>query len=81
MSRIKLSIQKCLFLDNLSAKRDSRHARDYVVMQWRMLQHAEPNDFVFATSKQHSVREFCYIAGVELGIEITCKTKALMKLG
>jgi GDPmannose 4,6-dehydratase len=58
MARIALGLQDCLYLGNLSALRDWGHARDYVQMQWLMLQQAEPEDFVIATGVQHSVREF-----------------------
>ena len=70
LSRIKLGLQDCLYLGNLDAKRDWGHARDYVEMQWLMLQQEEPEDFVIATGEQHSVREFVEIAAKELGIEV-----------
>ena len=58
LARIKLGLQDCLYLGNLNAKRDWGHARDYVEMQWLMLQQDEPEDFVIATGEQHSVRDF-----------------------
>ncbi len=58
LARIKLGLQDCLYLGNLNAKRDWGHARDYVEMQWLMLQQDEPEDFVIATGVQYSVREF-----------------------
>lgn len=58
LSRIKLGLLDCLYLGNLNAKRDWGHARDYVEMQWLMLQQDEPDDFVIATGEQYSVREF-----------------------
>ena len=58
MSRIKLGMQNTLLLGNLDAKRDWGHARDFVEMQWRILQHDTPEDFVIATGEQHSVRDF-----------------------
>ncbi len=58
LARIKLGLQDCLYLGNLDAKRDWGHARDYVQMQWLMLQQDKPEDFVIATGQQHSVREF-----------------------
>ncbi len=70
LSRIKLGLQECLYLGNLDAKRDWGHAKDYIEMQWLMLQQAEPEDFVIATGKQYSVREFVEAAGRELGIEL-----------
>jgi GDPmannose 4,6-dehydratase len=58
LSRIKVAMQTSLFLGNLDAKRDWGHARDYVEMQWLMLQQDRPQDFVIATGQQYSVREF-----------------------
>src|SRR3989449_5464732 len=70
LARIKLGLQDCLYLGNLNAKRDWGHARDYVEMQWLMLQQETPEDFVIATGEQHSVREFVDAAASELGILI-----------
>ncbi|MCO5118465.1 MAG: GDP-mannose 4,6-dehydratase [Burkholderiaceae bacterium] len=70
MARIKLGLQKNLFLGNLDAKRDWGHARDYVEMQWLMLQQDVADDFVIATGQQFSVRQFVELAGKELGIAI-----------
>jgi GDPmannose 4,6-dehydratase len=70
LARIKLGLQDCLFLGNLDAERDWGHARDYIEMQWLMLQQEKPEDFVIATGEQHSVREFVEIAASELGIPI-----------
>ena len=70
MARIKLELQDCLYLGNLDAKRDWGHARDYVEMQWLMLQQDEPEDFVIATGEQYSVRDFINAACEELGIKI-----------
>ncbi len=70
MARIKLNLQDCLYLGNLDAKRDWGHARDYVEMQWLMLQQEYPDDFVIATGKQYSVRDFVNAAANELGITI-----------
>ena len=58
IARIKLGLQDCLYLGNLSAKRDWGHARDYVEAQWLMLQQDQPEDFVIATGVQNSVRDF-----------------------
>ena len=68
LARIKLGTQKCMFLGNLDAKRDWGHAKDYVEMQWLMLQQSEPEDFVIATGQQFSVREFVTIAAHRLGM-------------
>lgn len=70
LARIKLGLQDCLYLGNLDAKRDWGHARDYVEMQWLMLQQDKPEDFVIATGVQYSVRDFVNAAAQELGIHI-----------
>jgi len=70
LSRIKLGLQDCLYLGNLGAKRDWGHARDYVEMQWLMLQQEQPEDFVIATGEQHSVRDFVDSAAKELDMVI-----------
>ena len=71
LARIKLGLQHKLYLGNLDAMRDWGHARDYVEMQWLMLQQNEPRDFVIATGVQHSVREFTTLAAQYLGISLT----------
>jgi GDPmannose 4,6-dehydratase len=73
LARIKMGIQDCLYLGNLEAKRDWGHARDYVAMQWLMLQQDVPKDYVIATGEQHSVREFVDVAASCLGLDITWK--------
>ncbi len=70
IARIALGLQDCLYLGNLSALRDWGHARDYVEMQWLMLQQPEPEDFVIATGVQYSVRQFVEFAARELGITL-----------
>jgi len=70
LSRIKVGLQDSLYLGNLDAKRDWGHARDYVEMQWLMLQQDEPKDYVIATGEQHSVRDFVSLAANFLDIEI-----------
>ena len=70
LARIHLGQQERLYLGNLDAKRDWGHARDYVQMQWLMLQQDAPEDFVIATGVQHSVREFVEIAARQLGISL-----------
>lgn len=70
LARIKLGMQDRLYLGNLDAKRDWGHAKDYVVMQWLMLQQETPEDFVIATGEQHSVRDFVDLAAREIGIQI-----------
>jgi len=71
LARIKLGLQECLYLGNLDALRDWGHARDYVRMQWMMLQHPEPQDFVIATGVQYSVRDFVEAAAAEIALSIT----------
>ena len=70
LSRIKLGIQDNLFLGNIDAKRDWGHAKDYVEMQWLMLQQDKPEDYVISTGVQYSVRDFVDLAAKELDIEI-----------
>jgi len=70
LARIKLGLQDCVYLGNLSARRDWGHARDYVEVQWLMLQQEQPEDFVIATGVQHSVRDFVNAAAGELGMQI-----------
>ncbi len=70
LARIKLGLQDCLHLGNLDAKRDWGHAKDYVEMQWLMLQQDQPEDFVIATGVQYSVREFVNVAAKEIGLAI-----------
>lgn len=70
LANISFGHDKCLFLGNLNAKRDWGHAKDYVKMQWMMLQQDKPQDYVIATGKQYSVREFVETCAKYLGIEI-----------
>lgn len=81
LARIKLGLQDCLFLGNMDAKRDWGHARDYVEMQWLMLQQEQPEDFVIATGVQYSVRDFVDAAAKELGITITWKGEGVDEKG
>lgn len=71
LARISLGLQECLYLGNLDSLRDWGHAKDYVEMQWLMLQQEKPEDFVIATGVQYSVRDFVNAAAAELGIQIT----------
>jgi GDPmannose 4,6-dehydratase len=73
LARIKLGLQDCLYLGNLNAKRDWGHAKDYIEMQWLMLQQEKPEDYVIASGEQYSVRDFVNAAAAELGIAITWK--------
>jgi GDPmannose 4,6-dehydratase len=70
VANISMGIQQCLYLGNMNALRDWGHAKDYVEMQWRMLQQDQPEDFVIATGKQYSVRDFVIVSALELGITI-----------
>ena len=70
LSRIKLGLQKKLYLGNLNSKRDWGHAEDFVVAMWKMLQQKKPDDFVIATGKQYSVKDFINTAAKELDIKI-----------
>jgi len=81
MARIKLGLQECLYIGNLDAKRDWGHAADYVEMQWLMLQQKEPDDFVIATGKQHSVKKVIETAGKQLGISIRWKGNGVEEKG
>ena len=71
LARIALGLQDCLYLGNLDALRDWGHARDYVEMQWLMLQQEVPDDFVIATGRQHSVRDFVNYAAKALGLGLS----------
>lgn len=81
LARIKLGLQDCLYLGNLNALRDWGHAKDYVEMQWLMLQQETPEDYVIATGKQYSVRDFVNIAAAELGITIRWQGEGVAEKG
>jgi GDPmannose 4,6-dehydratase len=81
LARIKLGLQDTLYLGNLDAKRDWGHAKDYVEMQWLMLQQDNPEDFVIATGVQYSVRDFVNAAAKELGMEITWRGQGVDEIG
>lgn len=81
LTRIKLGLQDCLYLGNLNAKRDWGHARDFVEMQWLMLQQENPEDFVIATGAQYSVRDFVEAAAMELGMIIRWKGNGVDEVG
>jgi GDPmannose 4,6-dehydratase len=70
LANISQGLEKCLYLGNMDALRDWGHAKDYVRMQWMMLQQDKPEDFVIATGKQISVREFVTLSAKELGITL-----------
>jgi len=81
LARIRAGLQDTLHLGNLDAKRDWGHARDYVRAQWLMLQQPQPEDYVVATGKQHSVRDFVVLAGKLLGMEIEWHGRGAEELG
>ena len=81
LARIKLGLQDCLYLGNLNAKRDWGHAKDYVEMQWLMLQQDKPEDFVIATGVQHTVRDFVNTAANALGISISWRGEGVNEVG
>lgn len=81
LAKIALGIEECIYLGNLDALRDWGHARDYVRMQWMMLQQDEPHDFVIATGKQHSVREFFMWSAKALGIELEFTGNGIDEIG
>lgn len=81
IARIALGLQDTLYLGNLSALRDWGHARDYVEMQWLMLQQQQPEDFVIASGVQHSVREFVELAAHMLGISVSFRGSGTEEVG
>ena len=81
LARIKLGLQDCLYLGNLDALRDWGHARDYVEMQWLMLQQEKAEDFVIATGVQYSVRDFVNAAAKELEIALIWKGSGVDEVG
>jgi GDPmannose 4,6-dehydratase len=81
LARIKLGLQDHLYLGNLNALRDWGHAKDYVEMQWLMLQQEQPEDFVIATGVQYSVRDFVDVAAKELGINVRWEGEGLHEKG
>ena len=81
LSKVKLGLQKNLILGNLNAKRDWGHAADYAEAMWKMMQLKKPDDFVIATGKQYSVKEFVNIAAKNLGINIKWVGKGINEKG
>jgi GDPmannose 4,6-dehydratase len=81
LARIKLGLQDCLYLGNMDAKRDWGHAKDFIEMQWLMLQQDKPEDFVIATGVQYSVRDFVNAAAKELGMEICWEGQGVAEKG
>ena len=81
LARIKLGLQDCVYLGNLAAKRDWGHAKDYVEMQWLMLQQDQAEDFVIATGVQYSVRDFIEAAAGEVGIQLSWRGEGVEEKG
>ncbi|TJY61960.1 GDP-mannose 4,6-dehydratase [Sinimarinibacterium sp. CAU 1509] len=81
IARIALGLQDCLYLGNMDSLRDWGHARDYVEMQWLMLQQEQPEDFVIATGVQYSVRQFVDRAAAELGIALDWQGQGVDEVG
>jgi GDPmannose 4,6-dehydratase len=81
LSRISVGMQDCLYLGNLNAKRDWGHAKDFVRAMWMMLQQDKPEDYVIATGKQNSVKEFVNAAGPYFGLHINWEGEGLDEVG
>lgn len=81
LCNIAMGLEPCLYMGNIDARRDWGHARDYVRMQWLMLQQSEPEDFVIATGVQHSVRNFILWAAEELGIRLVFSGSGVHEIG
>ncbi|MFL6574907.1 MAG: GDP-mannose 4,6-dehydratase [Burkholderiales bacterium] len=81
LARIKLGLQECVYLGNLNALRDWGHAKDYVEMQWMMLQQSAPEDYVIATGRQFSVREFVERAAAHLGMRLSWRGEGVNEQG
>ena len=81
LANIALGLENCLYMGNINALRDWGHAKDYVRMQWMMLQQDKASDYVIATGKQYSVREFIIWAATALGIDITFKGSGVDEVG
>jgi GDPmannose 4,6-dehydratase len=81
LSRISVGMQDCLYLGNLNAKRDWGHAKDFVRAMWMMLQQDKPEDYVIATGKQYSVKEFVNAAGPYFGLHINWEGEGLDEVG
>ena len=81
LSQIAYGLEDCLYMGNLDAMRDWGHAKDYVEMQWLMLQQEKPEDFVIASGKQKSVREFIELAANEIGVTLRFEGKGVNEIG
>ena len=81
LTRIKLGLQKCLYIGNLEARRDWGHAKDYVEMQWLMLQQEKLEDFVISTGKNYSVRDYIELCAFKLKISLKWKGVGINEKG
>lgn len=81
LANIACGLEDCLYMGNINSLRDWGHAKDYVRMQWMMLQQEKPDDYVIATGQQYSVREFILWAAAELGIELEFKGEGIKEIG
>ena len=81
LANIAQGLEQCLYMGNLDSLRDWGHAKDYVRMQWMMLQQDHPEDFVIATGVQHSVREFIHMAAAQLGLSLRFEGKGVQERG
>jgi GDPmannose 4,6-dehydratase len=81
LANISMGLQECLYLGNMNSKRDWGHARDYVEMQWLMLQQDSPADYVIATGQQYSVRDFVENSAAELGISLEWQGSGIDEVG
>ncbi len=81
LGKIMVGLQDCLYLGNLDAKRDWGHTRDFVEMQWLIMQQEKPDDYVIATGKQHSVRDFVTLATKKLGITLRFEGQGITERG
>ena len=81
MANIALGLEKCLYMGNLDARRDWGHAKDFVRMQWMMLQQEQPDDFVIATGVQHSVRDFLRWAAEDIGLKLRFEGSGVSERG
>ena len=81
LSKIALGLEKCLYFGNIDAMRDWGHAKDYVYMQWMMLQADQPQDYVIATGEQYSVRDFIIWSAKSLGITLEFSGEGLNEIG
>jgi len=81
LANISLGLEDCLYMGNIDALRDWGHAKDYVRMQWMMLQQEQPEDFVIATGKQYSVRQFIEWSAAELGMQLRWQGVGVQEVG